>query len=100
MLVGTPQYMAPEQLTPQPQDGRLDLWQLGAVLFEMLTGRTPYADAADPAALAEAFACHVDGGPRPSDLVAAIRAYPALTGWSAGCWRAIARRPRRCAPCA
>jgi serine/threonine protein kinase/Tfp pilus assembly protein PilF len=42
VLVGTPAYMAPEQLTNQPVDARLDIYSLGVVMFQMLAGRTPF----------------------------------------------------------
>ncbi len=55
--VGTPDYMSPEQARGEPVDGRSDLYSLGTMLFEMLTGHPPYK-ASDPFTVALMHVTH------------------------------------------
>ena len=63
--LGTVAYMAPEQICGDAVDGRTDLWALGVVLYEMLTGRRPFEGERD---ISLAHAIVNDAPPRPSAL--------------------------------
>jgi serine/threonine protein kinase len=52
--VGSPPYMAPEQIRSRPVDARTDVWGLGTLLFELLAGRRPF-DGPTAAAVAAAI---------------------------------------------
>ncbi|WP_405681255.1 serine/threonine-protein kinase [Streptomyces sp. NBC_00868] len=61
-FVGTVAYTPPERLQGKVGDARGDLYALGCMLYELLTGRTPFGDLAEPGALAYA---HVSTLPAP-----------------------------------
>jgi serine/threonine protein kinase len=80
--VGTMEYAAPEQIRGEPVDARADLYSLGCMLYELVTGRRP-VDATEPSALGErpgakdplAPSALVAGVPRPlEELVFAMLA--------------------------
>jgi eukaryotic-like serine/threonine-protein kinase len=65
MVVGTPEYMSPEQLRGDELDGRSDLYSAGAVLYESLTGKLPLT-ADTPASLIGKVLTEVPISPRAS----------------------------------
>lgn len=80
VLVGSPHYLSPEAVQGRPLDPRADVYGLGVILFECLTGRPPH-DADTPYATALAHTSQVV--PAPSSLVGGLD--PALddvVGWA------------------
>jgi serine/threonine-protein kinase len=61
MVAGTPTYMAPEQVRGRSLDARTDIYSLGVIMYEILTGRPPYLGE-DPLSI---LYQHVDGNPTP-----------------------------------
>nr|WP_276600440.1 MULTISPECIES: serine/threonine-protein kinase [unclassified Nannocystis] len=65
VLLGTPEYMSPEQAQEQPLDGRSDIYAMGVLMFRMFTGRLPFRAKAFMAVLG----MHMQQPPpRPSEV--------------------------------
>jgi eukaryotic-like serine/threonine-protein kinase len=77
-VIGTVQYLAPEQLQGEPADPRTDLYALGVVAFELLTGRLPFTGETP---MAIAYQHIHEPMPRPSSANPAVPT--TLDGWVA-----------------
>ncbi|MFD8015415.1 protein kinase [Streptomyces sp. NPDC058955] len=92
MVVGTPQYLSPEQALGRAVDARSDLYSVGIMLFQLLTGRLPF-DADSPLAIAYA---HVQEEPvAPSSVNRSVT--PAMDALVA---RALRKNPNERFPSA
>ena len=87
LLVGTPAYMAPEQVTGAPVDARTDVYSMGLVFYFLVTGKLPFAGKT-PALMAQA---RVDVDPAPA--VTHIRGLPSWVDRILA--KALAREPTR-----
>ena len=67
-MFGTPSYMAPEQLIDDRVDHRADLFSVGAILYEMLAGKSPFAGRTVPETMMRL------SGPNPADMAPLVAA--------------------------
>jgi serine/threonine-protein kinase len=84
MLVGTPEYMAPEQCDNRPVDARADVYALGVMAYQLLTGVLPFSGS-----IAQLLVAHLQEEPRPPRSVNGLLA-PAL---EEAILRALRKRP-------
>ena len=84
VVLGTPGYMSPEQLLGKHLDGRADVYALGVVLFEMLTGRLPFV--ADSSPFAAGMKHITEPLPRLRDIAPGLH-----SGWQPILARALAK---------
>jgi Tol biopolymer transport system component len=73
LVVGTPAYMSPEQARGLPTDKRTDIWAFGCVLFELLTGRRPFAGTTASESLAAVLEQPPDFSLLPAGTPMAVR---------------------------
>jgi serine/threonine-protein kinase len=83
-ILGTPSYMSPEQMSGEKIDGRSDLFSLGVVLFELLTGTRPFTGS-----LSEIMMAVLQNHPPPPSTVDPARGVS--PGWDPIVLKALAK---------
>jgi serine/threonine-protein kinase len=87
VLVGSPRFVAPEQVRFQAVDARTDVYAAGLVLYTLIAGRGPFAHASD---MLELLNAHASEAPEPPSHVAAQEVSPEL---DRAILKAIAKQP-------
>ncbi len=72
IIIGTPAYMSPEQVTGERVDHRTDLWSVGVVLYEMLTGSNPFKGESRQATFQKILSEEPAAGAFPENMPAGI----------------------------
>src|SRR5438094_231176 len=73
VVLGTIEFMSPEQARGKPVDKRTDIWAFGCILFEMLTGKAPFAGETLTDIVAAVVKNEPDWARLPLDLPPAVR---------------------------
>jgi serine/threonine-protein kinase len=72
-ILGTPEYVSPEQARGQPVDKRTDVWAFGCVLFEMLAGQRPFDGGTTAGTIAQVLERDPDWNALPGSTPGAVR---------------------------
>jgi eukaryotic-like serine/threonine-protein kinase len=87
VVIGTPRYVSPEQVSARAVDGRADIYAMGVVLYALLVGRSPFEHIRG---LADVLAAHMSEEPAPPSRVAP---QPIVASLERAVMKALAKRP-------